>query len=54
MIILQYARQKGVKFGFKGFKIEDELDINEDINSSSSSRATLKLVDYEDINMDIP
>ena len=24
MIILQYARQKGIKFGFKGFKMEDD------------------------------
>ena len=24
MIILQYARKKGIKFGFKGFKNEDK------------------------------
>ena len=26
MIILQYARQKGIKFGFKGLKMVDDED----------------------------
>ena len=30
MIILQYARQKGIKFGFKGFKMEDDHNKNEE------------------------
>ena len=52
MIILQYARQKGIKFGFKGLKIEDEEDKVQKPCSVNLSGACLKLVEYDEINMD--
>ena len=50
MIRLQYARQKGIKFGFKGFSLkndeeEDDGKVYTDTRTHESQK--LQLVDYD-------
>ena len=47
MIILQYAKQKGIKFGFKGFKKEDDEAQNEKIEIADQLTFSSQLIDND-------